>query len=371
MVKQWATTLMIGTMLMGMVVQATADVVPNLGRGVNLGNKLDSPKGQPWGPRLEAWNFAKAKAGGFDTVRLPVRWHEYAANTAPYTIDAKFMDSVAKALDQALANNLNVVVNIHHYDPLFEDPQAENAKFQAMWQQIAERFKDLPNERVVFEILNEPHGKLTTELWNEVFLQAYNVVRQSNPNRYIMVGPAEWGGVDAMYKLKLPADNKLIFTVHYYEPMQFTHQGAEWWKDSEQWCGMRWTATEEQQSLIRKRLDEVVTWAKAHNNIPVFLGEFGTYKKCALPEDQVRWANFVARESERRGFSWAYWEFNSGFGCHGATERDGWNYLHRALIPEVEEIQEVQEAKEAPKGGKKDKKSDRPSQPKKIDNAKI
>ena len=283
----------------------------------------------------------KAKAGGFDTVRIPIRWHEYAANTAPYTIDAKFMDRVAVALDQALANNLNVVLNMHLYNPLYEDPQAEKAKFLAMWQQIAERFKNLPNKRVVFEIMNEPGGKLTPELWNEYFLQAYKVVRQSNPNRYIMVGTAEWGGVNAMHKLKLPADDKLIFTVHYYEPFQFTHQGAGWAEGAEQWCGTRWTATEEQQTLIRKRLDEVATWAKAHNNIPVFLGEFGAYKKCSLPEDQVRWVNFVARESEKRGFSWAYWEFNSGFGCYGATEKEGWNYLYHALIPE---------AQKAPKG---------------------
>lgn len=344
--------LMMGYVLMGMVAKAGADVVPNLGRGVNLGNKLESPKGQPWGPRLEAWNFAQAKVGGFDTVRLPIRWHEYTENSAPYAIDAKFMNSVAEALDQALANELNVVINMHHYIPLFEDPQAENAKFLAMWQQIAERFKDLPNERVVFEVMNEPNGKLTSELWNEYFQQAYSVIRESNPGRYIMIGSAEWGGVDAMYKLLLPADDKLIFTVHYYEPFQFTHQGTEWTKDSDNWCGTRWTTTEEEQAFIRKRLDEVATWAKAHNNIPVFVGEFGTYKKCALPEDQVRWADFVARESEQRGFSWAYWEFNSGFGCHGATEREGWNYLHRALIPEIKEV---------PKEVKKNKRSGRQS----------
>ncbi len=312
-----------------------ADGLPKLGRGINFGNKLESPKGQLWGPGLEAWNFTRAKEGGFDSVRLPIRWHEYAANTSPYTIEAEFLDRVDWAINQTLANHLAVVINMHHYNPLFAEPQAEKAKFLALWQQIAERFQDVPNDRVVFEILNEPNGNLTAELWNTFLLEAYTVIRQSNPHRYIMIGSAEWGGLAAMNKLELPNDDRLIFTVHYYEPFEFTHQGAEWVNGADAWCGTRWLATEQEQQFIRGRLDEVANWAKQHNNIHVFVGEFGTYKKCALPEDQARWADFVARESEQRGFSWAYWEFNAGFGCYGATESMGWNYLHQALIPEA------------------------------------
>jgi hypothetical protein len=61
-VKQLATTLMIGSVLMGMVAQASADVVPNLGRGVNFGNKLESPKDQSWGPRLEPLELCESQS---------------------------------------------------------------------------------------------------------------------------------------------------------------------------------------------------------------------------------------------------------------------------------------------------------------------
>jgi hypothetical protein len=205
-----------------------------------------------------------------------------------------------------------------------------------MWQQIAERFKDMPNDKVVFEILNEPHGLLTANLWNEFLMEAYNVIRESNPDRYIMLGTAEWGGVNAMNRLQLPDDDHLIFTVHYYEPFQFTHQGAEWSAGADAWCGTRWTGTQLEQHSISGRLDYVTAWAQKQNNVHVFLGEFGVYKKCALPEDQARWVDFIAREAEKRGFSWGYWEFNAGFGAHGPNESDGWNYLHHALIPEAE-----------------------------------
>ncbi len=315
-----------------------AQDVPHLGRSINLGNKLESPRGQPWGPLLEAWNFRRIKDGGFDSVRMPVRWHEYAADTPPYTIDPGFFDRVEWAINQALTNDLIIVFNMHHYDPLYANPAAEKEKFLAMWRQIAERFKDMPNDKVVFEILNEPHDKLTASLWNDYLREAHAIIRESNPDRYLMIGSAEWGGLAAMNTLQLPDDDKLIFTVHYYEPFQFTHQGAEWNPGADAWCGTRWTATDAQKNFILGRLNEVAEWAKARNNVHVFLGEFGVYKKCALPEDQARWVDFIARESEKRGFSWGYWEFNAGFGAHGPNESDGWNYLHHALIPEAEAL---------------------------------
>jgi endoglucanase len=45
---------------------------------------------------------------------------------------------------------------------------------------------------------------------------------------------------------------------------------------------------------------------------------------------RVAWTAFVAREAEKRGFSWAYWEFDSGFGAYTGGR---WNELHHALIP--------------------------------------
>jgi endoglucanase len=47
-------------------------------------------------------------------------------------------------------------------------------------------------------------------------------------------------------------------------------------------------------------------------------------------DDRVAWTAFVRQEAERRGFSWAYWEFDAGFGAF----RDGrWNELYDVLTP--------------------------------------
>jgi endoglucanase len=298
----------------------------DLGRGINLGNKLEAPAEGDWGAPVEAWMLTTIKQGGFATVRVPTRWSAHAAQAPPYTIDQAFLDRVAWVVDQALSAGLTVVLNMHHYEEIFSDPQGQRARFLALWQQIAARFRDYP-ETLVLEVLNEPNSQLTPELWNEFLVDALAVIRQTNPDRWVVLGTAEWGGIGAMERLRLPDDDHLIFTFHYYNPFQFTHQGAEWVSGSDAWLGTTW-GTDQERAAVRSDFDAVAAWALQHH-VPVFMGEFGAYSRAAL-DDRVAWTAFVSREAERRGFSWAYWEFDAGFGAYTNGQ---WNELHQALIP--------------------------------------
>ena len=104
-----------------------------LGRGINLGNFLEAPKGASWGIAIRDEDFRIIKQAGFDSVRLPVRWPDYALEKAPYTIDAGFFARVDHLLDVAAKNGLNVVLNIHHYEALDKDPAAHAERFVALW----------------------------------------------------------------------------------------------------------------------------------------------------------------------------------------------------------------------------------------------
>ena len=298
----------------------------DLGRGINLGNKLEAPSEGEWGAPVEAWMLTTIKQGGFASVRIPTRWSTHAAASSPYTIEAAFLDRVTWVVDQALSAGLMVVLNMHHYEEIFSDPQGQRDRFLALWQQIATHFQDY-SDSLVFEVLNEPNTNLTPELWNDFLVDALTVIRENNPDRYVMLGTGEWGGIGAMNRLRLPDDNRLIFTFHYYNPFEFTHQGAEWVSGSDAWLGTTW-GTNQDRAAVQSDFDTVSEWALQHN-VPVFMGEFGAYSRAAL-DDRLAWTAFVAREAEARGFSWGYWEFDAGFGAY----TDGrWNELHEALIP--------------------------------------
>lgn len=302
-----------------------------LGRGINLGNALEAPKEGEWGVTLKADYFKAIKKAGFATVRLPVRWSAHAKFEAPYTIEPKFAARVDWAIDQALANKLNFIVNVHHYGEMDSDPDGHLPRLLGLWAQIAERYKDRPAE-VLFELLNEPHGKLTEAKWNAAIPRLLAVVRKTNPTRPVLIGPGQWNAVRALDKLELPKDDRqLILTVHCYDPFEFTHQGASWVQGSDKWKGHKWTGSDAEQAAIRKTLEHAAAWAKKHDR-PVFLGEFGAFS-AADTESRQRWTRFICREAERLGFSWAYWEFCSGFGAYD-PKTDRWREeLKQALVP--------------------------------------
>ncbi|MDI7277593.1 MAG: glycoside hydrolase family 5 protein [Anaerolineae bacterium] len=302
-----------------------------LGRGVNLGDALEAPEEGSWGVVLKAEYFQLIKDAGFHSVRIPIRWSAHAAQSPPYTIEPAFFARIDWAVEQALSRGLLAVINVHHYDGLARSPAAHRERFLALWQQIAERYQDQPDE-LLFEILNEPHEALTAPLWNELLKDALAIIRRTNPDRVVVVGVTNWGGVGGLSGLELPAeDRNLIVTVHYYEPFHFTHQGAEWTSGSDAWLGTKWLGTAAEQAAVRRDLDVAASWGERHGR-PIYLGEFGAYSRGEM-ESRARWTAFVAREAEARGFSWAYWEFCSGFGVYDPVLRR-WNEdLLQALIP--------------------------------------
>ncbi len=302
-----------------------------LGRGVNMGNMLEAPREGAWLARLKEPYFDLIKEAGFSSVRIPVRWSAHAAEEAPYTIDAKFLERVDRAVEQALARDLMVILNIHHYKEFMEDPAAHEARLLGIWKQLSEHYRNQPRA-LCFEVLNEPTDKVTPDIWNRVQNKAIKLIRKTNPDRIVFVAPLGWNRIGHLKDLELPSnDRNLITSVHFYEPFWFTHQGAGWVRRDIP-VGNKWLGTEEQKAELVADLDEASRWSK-ENNIPINVGEFGAYEKADM-ESRVRWTAFLCREIEKRDMSWNYWEFCSSFGVYD-PDASAWRQpLLKALIPE-------------------------------------
>jgi endoglucanase len=316
-------------------VHALSDLDPfeqnaRLGRGINLGNILEAPSEGEWGLTLKEYYFEEIAEAGFNSVRLPIRWSAHAETEAPYTIDQVFFERIDWAIDCALKNGLAINLNIHHYEEIFEDPASEKERYLAIWDQIAVRYLDQPKE-VFFEVLNEPHDNLTSVIWNEYLIEAIDVIRVTNPGRTIIVGTAEWGGFSALSRLSLPEnDRNIIVTLHYYNPFQFTHQGAEWVEGADQWLGTAWANTPSQREAIISDFDAVLAWATI-NNRPINIGEFGAYSRADM-DSRYLWTYFITSLSELYNMSWHYWEFGAGFGAYDLNNNQWHEELLEALI---------------------------------------
>jgi len=317
------------------VSQSTCKVGQSLGKGINLGNMLDSPKEGQWGVSYQP-EFVEAISKDFQHVRLPVRWSSHASLNADAKIDEKFMLRVESIVDAMLAKNLTVILNVHHYRQLSGekldygeigvDPAVVTERFLNIWTQISQRFAG-KSDKLIFEVLNEPGDALKGDKWNELAATALKVIRKSNPERVVMIGPAG-NAIPRLKEFKVPDDKNIIVTVHNYDPAPFTLQGFSYMK---QFPKGATCCDANQKAKIVSGLDTAKSWS-IKNGYPIHIGEFGASARGAL-ESRVEYASFFRKEAELRGFSWAYWDFASeDFGVYGPYKNLWIPVFHDALI---------------------------------------
>jgi endoglucanase len=302
-----------------------------LGRGINMGNCFEAPSEEEWGNPWKPEYFKLISMLGFDHVRLPVRWEPDARSmaAAPYTINPAFLNRIQQVVDTALKYDLHIIVNMHHHEALYADPAAQKERFLSQWNQIATHFKD-HSDSLLFEVLNEPHGNVTPAIWNEYFADALAEIRKTNPTRVVLMGVAEYGGLGAISQLELPNDEYIILSPHYYNPFNFTHQGAEWvGPDADAWLGTVWNDTEADRQTVESEFNFALSFSE-ENHIPIHVGEFGAYSKADI-ESRERWTTFLARWFVIKNISWAYWEFSAGFGIYNPTTEEFINPIVDAL----------------------------------------
>ncbi len=307
-----------------------------IGRGVNIGNALDREVelDDEWSWVVKDEHFQLIKDAGFNSVRLTIRWSTRTMDKPPYTIDPNFLKRVDQAVNSALSRNLAVIINYQNYFEFYRDANGLKPKFLATWEQLAEHYKGYPNT-LLFELLNEPQGQIGTGEWNALIRETLAIVRKTNPNRMVVIGPANFNGIAGLRFLSLPEDDRnIILTFHYYEPYHFTHQGTRWTADSNNWIGTKWEGTDAERKTIKKDFGQVASWANARNR-PVYLGEFGSYEKADM-DSRVRWTKCIADEAVAHGFSFTYWQFTYNMAVYDRQTKTWVKPLLDALIPPKE-----------------------------------
>jgi endoglucanase len=308
------------------------DEVAAMGRGMNVLG-ADPVWTDPSQARFQARHFKLIHDAGFSTVRIAL--HGLRHMDADGRLDPTWLATLDTLVTAALQNDLHVSLDLHYHNECDADVPACTEKIKAFWSQLAPRYQNAPNA-VMFELLNEPHGKLDAKTWNAMLPDVLAIVRTTNPARNVVVSPAGWGSIDQLNNLALPPDDQhVVVTVHYYWPMTFTHQGAHWVSSTANLSGIRWGTTEER-AKVATDFDNVKSWSDAHHR-PIFLGEFGAYDRGGADiESRIRYDYTVARQAEAHGFAWAYWQFDSDFVAYDMTADTWVTPILYALMPPMD-----------------------------------
>jgi hypothetical protein len=194
--------------------------------------------------------------------------------------------------------------------------------------------------------MNEPEVN-DAYRWAGIQARVAAAIREVAPhNTIIATGPNYSDIVDllAMHPL---ADGNVIYNFHFYDPHEFTHQGATWgvpWWSYEH--GIPYPATESSMQELLKEvpdpadrfhlesywldhwdahrmrllIDEAAAWGR-ENDVPLICNEFGAFREHTDEQSRMNWIRDVRTALEADGIGWAMWDYRGSFGV--VRKQDG------------------------------------------------
>ncbi|MDE7302093.1 MAG: glycoside hydrolase family 5 protein [Oscillospiraceae bacterium] len=322
----------------------TAEVVQEMGLGINLGNTMEScgdwisPSGgvtayeTGWGSPVVTQPMIQGYAdSGFGVLRVPVAWSNLMEEN--YTISPAYIARVKEIIGWALDADMYVIMNIHWDGGWFEgfgkDDKRDECfkKYESIWTQLSGEFKDY-SDKLMFESLNEEGG--WDEIWNRYSNQGdkeksfgilndmnqrfVNIVRGSggnNEKRHLLI--AGYGTdidltCDAAFKMPDDPAGRCAVSVHYYTPSTFAilERDASWGKARTEW------GTDEDYAELNKYMDMMKT-NFADKGIPVIIGEYGTSSSNKTPEMVRKYVTAVCGAAYERGLCPVLWDTTDHF----------------------------------------------------------
>jgi hypothetical protein len=231
----------------------------SLKRGVNIGRYENKEPGSDleWFPQPANSPDAKASsesltnlASTFDHVRVVITPNIFLNETThslEFAPNKNKLTNQDNALTAIWKQNLATIVTIDALDGTFMNPNGTQkldsgtdfvVQLIGIWQGLAQHLislydslhlkPELP-KRVFFEILNEPQVKDVYRWWG---IQEALIIelRKSTSNTLIATGAG--GLIDGLLSLVPVPEPDVIYSFHYYDPYEFTHQGADWVDDA-------------------------------------------------------------------------------------------------------------------------------------------
>ena len=347
--KKWRllsllTAAVLGLSLLTPALAASAPVktasqryVEAMGHGWNLGNSFDgfnTDKGAvsdetSWGNPVVTRELIKAvKANGFQSIRMPMtlvtRWIEQDGKVV---INKEWLARYKEVIDWAVDEGLYVMVNIHHdswnwlsaWDG--NEDSVEYVRFVQLWEQLADCFKDEP-EQVCFETINEPQFNDGSDeekqaKLDKLNLAAYYTIRESggkNDKRMIVMPTLNTNYEKCAPLLTLIQglkDENIIATVHYY---------SEWVYSANLGITGFDEALNEEGNTPRKAADSAMSKvydAFTKNGIGVVIGEYGLLgydksEKCNQLGEELKYYEYMNELSRKYGICLMFWDNGSG-----------------------------------------------------------
>lgn len=320
------------------------EFVEDMKIGWNLGNAFDSSDctwlsdemeyESGWcGARTTPELIAKVKEAGFNTVRIPVSWHNHLTDLENYTISEKWLDRVTEVVDDCLDQDMYVIINIHHDNsesflyPTNRHLDQSVKYVTCIWKQIAAHFRDY-DEKLLFAGMNEPRLVGHNNEWwidpdnadckeaiacintlNQVFVDTVRASGGNNASRYLLCPGYDASADGALNPgFVLPKDpvsendHRIILSVHAYTPYHFALEAP----GTDTWSGSNGQDLADMVGFMDQLYSNYVA-----QGIPVIIDEFGARDKNGNLHARVDFAGCYVAQARARGITCIWWDNNA------------------------------------------------------------
>ena len=319
-----------------------ADRIAALSRGFNADGWLNGAQSTPPSAAL----LRELRKAGMTHVRLPVPAERLMRRFASPAERDDLLRELGRAIQTLIALGYSISIDLHPGDRFNQlhrdDPDASMEEMKRAWTDLANIIKNAPSSRVLAELLNEPD--LKPERWQTEAEELAAFVRRLLPDTTLIVGPVNWQRADSLPAFRPLSDLNIVYAIHFYDPMVFTHQGH--WDSQDplheirglpypvhasdprvqairrQLVNERAVAALEKldtiavsatNSGIEKWLEPAVAWQRRFSR-PIIINEFGVLKAAAPRDSRLRWLSAVTAFANQHCWGWAHWELAQGFG---------------------------------------------------------
>jgi endoglucanase len=283
---------------------------------------------------------------GFDSVRLGIDPSLIARHGSLTPANPQALAALDRAVDEILANHLAVMLCVFPTDDYKHNLSTSNGvdDFVLLWRILAAHFVKSDPDRVFLELINEPEVP-DPYRWMGIQARVDEAIRTIDTTHTIIATAANYGSLPDILQLEPLRDPNVIYNFHFYEPYQFTHQGASWGaSDWVYYKDIPYPATAEtltmqmqnvpgdyarynlylygaahwDRAAIAGRIAFAAAWAR-ERNVPLICNEFGAYRDTANAASRAGWIADVRSSLEENHIGWAMWDYRGNFGVVDRT----------------------------------------------------
>jgi endoglucanase len=297
-------------------------------RGFNLLAKF--VKRRSGNPPFQESDFALIAEWKFNFVRLPLSYHCWSNPDDWLTLREPELKDIDQAVEFGHQHGIHVNLNFHRApgycvnppkEPLDlwkDDKALEACAFH--WAHFAKRYKGIPNDRVSFDLLNEP-SDIPPDTYVRVVKRLVEAIRAEDPQRLIIADGLKWGS-DPVLGL---VDVGIAQSTRGYHPSQISHYKASWINGSDKWPEPTWPLKRGEKSVLDKdmlRKERIRPWKELEaKGVGVHVGEWGSFNR--TPHKVVlAWMRDNLDLWQEVGWGWSLWNLNGSFGVLDSQRTD-------------------------------------------------